>query len=270
MDAERPVQSGLMGLNNAQRGSFGEFIFARLAATRGMSVAKQHRDRADFLVDDTPVDVKTTIRGLTSTNMPPLRPFHGRRVGGVSYAVVEFVAEGARVSRDGVLMSVLSWEDLVGLWDEWRSQPRANNGSRRKAASAPALSALRDELTSFFAALGLTCRVLYRTCQAEFGNEAPANLIPSVMRPRHVTVYLDFRDSRISRANLRRVIAFPDERCASLPSTPNGRLHLEKVDLDSLPSDVVFSNLDDLMTRFGGQVGRPTLGSAADEGHGDC
>ncbi len=244
------IAAQLLELNNAQLGSFGEFIFAaQMAGSKECQVVRRHRQRADFLVDNVAVDVKTSVRGLKRPTQLA-RKFVGNRVDGVSYAMVEFMSDGARVSLEGESLGGLSWRDVERMWAEWRPL-----GKDSKTRSAPdenvsTMRVLRAELTDFFHSIGLRPRILYRTCQAEFGREAPANLRPSVRHADRVTVYLDFHDHRIGRGNVRRIFAFPDERSDELPPLATTRLHVAKVDLERMPPEFCFHDIDDLKARF--------------------
>ena len=92
--------------------------------------------------------------------------------------------------------------------------------------------------------------MIYRTVQAQFGAESPDNLIPKIIDPTRVTVFLDFLDSEICRDKLRKVIAFPEACADKLPLLKKTRLHLPKVDLEKLPNKYVFHDLDDLISNF--------------------
>src|SRR4030095_717273 len=71
----------LRALNNAQRGSFGEFLFGRVAReTLRAQVDATRRARADFVVDGVRIDVKTTVRDLDRA--PPRREPRAPRVAG--------------------------------------------------------------------------------------------------------------------------------------------------------------------------------------------
>lgn len=244
------IPARLLTLNNAQRGSFGEFIFAAVAAdAKGWRVVRQHRQPVDFFVSDIGVDVKTSVRGLSRPAGRAVK-FAGTRVNGVSYALVEFLSDGARVSLEAEVLGELSSDDIQKLWIEW-----THRGRHRKAKGVPnqyteVLRALRAELTTFFHSVGLRPRMLYRTCQAQYGREAPANLRPSTRQADRVTVYLDFHDVRINRDNITRIVAFPDGRSEELPKLAKTRLHLAKVDLERLPPEFLFASIDDLKARF--------------------
>jgi hypothetical protein len=111
---------------------------------------------------------------------------------------------------------------------------------------------IKDELSKFFQDHGVKTRIIYRTCQAKFGDESPSNLIPAHHDDDRVTIYLDFVDSDISTKNLNRVFAIPENHAESLPKLKNQRLPSPKpkIDLQELPRRYVFRDSDDLKANF--------------------
>lgn len=240
-DPVTDIPPRLRALNNAQRGSFGEFLFSRVAREKLSSeIETTRRNRADFVVGGVQVDVKATIRDLREP-LRPLKPYRGTRVEGISYAQVEFAAEGARVSLETELLAIIPWPDLAVAWDAWRENTRTE-----RVAPARDIGPLRDRIIAHFRDLGFSARVIYRTIQAQFRDESPANLLPSRPQPNGLTVYLDFADHRITESNIRRIIAFPDSAALSFPLLERTRLHRQKVDLAQLPPHFVFANLSEL------------------------
>lgn len=238
-------RADLCALNNAQRGSFGEFLFSRVAREKlSTRVEATRRNRADFVVGDLQVDVKTTIRDL-ARELPPLRPYRGPRFSGISYAVVELFSRGARVSLESESLLTFTPSELVVAWHEWKGNARLRT---RSGASTDGIAPLRDRIVARFRDLGFRARVIYRTIQAQFGDESPSNLLPSHVNPKGITVFLDFIDQRLEETNIRRIIAFPDIRASELPVRDRTRLHKQKVDLSRLPSSFLFESLFDLLS----------------------
>jgi hypothetical protein len=61
----------LRAANNAQRGSFGEFLFAEVAQQElDADVRAIRRNRTDFIYGDRRIDVKTTIRDVGQSLRP--------------------------------------------------------------------------------------------------------------------------------------------------------------------------------------------------------
>lgn len=233
----------LRSLNNAQRGSLGEHLFSSVARSKlRVNVVPTRRDRADFIVDGTKVDVKTTIRNL-DTPLRPLKPYRGHRTENIKYAQVEFVPEGARVSLELEVLAMLNWLDVAVSWSAWAQTVRVHPTT---AVQIKNIGPLRQRIVEHFRTLGFRTRVIYRTIQAEFRDESPANLLPSQQRPNGLTVYLDFASSRLEEDNLRRVIAFPDVAVGSLVLLEKTRLHKQKVDLTHIPPRFVFASLSEL------------------------
>src|SRR5262245_42055084 len=230
----------LSRMNNAQRGSFGEFLFCRVAREKLRArVNATRRDRADFVVDGVPIDVKTTIKDLNRA-LRPLREYRGPRIAGTSYAQVEFGTEGARVSLEANRLSTVAWPELAATWRAW--------GKARPPKHRPGnIVRLRKRVAPRFRELGFRARVIYRTTQAQFGEESPANLVPSRPKQDRLTVYLDFANPRLTADNIRRIIAFPDAAVNSLPLLERTRLHLPKVNLSSVPGRFVFTSLSELL-----------------------
>jgi hypothetical protein len=96
----------------------------------------------------------------------------------------------------------------------------------------------------------VTTRIIYRTCQATFGQESPHNLKPRKVLANRITIYLDFRDQTSAADNLHNVYAFPDMGADSLPMRETVALHHGKVDLSRMPSRFVCTGVDDLKTNF--------------------
>lgn len=78
-------------LNNAQRGSLGEFLFQQECISIGKRIKPLHEKRADFLLDDTEkIDVKTSFSNIKKLNKQiPVSSYNGPRYSGITYALVE-------------------------------------------------------------------------------------------------------------------------------------------------------------------------------------
>ena len=242
----RSLQVALRGLNNAQRGSFGEHLFAVVAGSQtGASLTSLRRNRIDFLFNSVPVDVKTTIRDLERP-IRQLSPYKGPRVEGVRYAQVEFSQDGVRVALESELLGMLDWARVKHWWGTWAS------GTHRVQSSAnpQSFSPIRERIVAHFVGIGLAARVLYRTIQSQFGDESPANLIPTRPMQNGITVFVDFAGPLLSEGNIRRVIAFEDAAASSLRVLERTRLHKPKIDLSSIPAEYSFGTLDELFKTY--------------------
>jgi hypothetical protein len=237
IEAVTDLPQRLRAANNAQRGSFGEFLFAGLARELDAGARATRRNRTDFVYGDLPIDVKTTIRDI-GQSLRPLTPYRGSRVKGTSYAQVEFGSEGARVSLEADVLQMITWPDLATAWRKW--------GKEKPPRSVGDLGPLRARVAACFRELGLRVRVIYRTTQAAFGKESPANLVPTRPDPARITVFLDFARAPLTEDNILRIIAFPDAAGKSLPLLERPHLHRPKVDLSRLPARFVFSSLSEL------------------------
>jgi hypothetical protein len=108
----------------------------------------------------------------------------------------------------------------------------------------------KAEVKRFFQDRGLECRVIYRTCQAQFGDESPHNLVPTTAEPNRISVYLDFTDENISWDKIRHIYAFPDVVGHMFPLIDHPKLRKEKVDLDRMPRRYVFDSFADLQKNW--------------------
>jgi hypothetical protein len=111
---------------------------------------------------------------------------------------------------------------------------------------------IKDDLTTFFQDNGVKTRIIYRTCQAKFGDESPHNLIPAHPQDDRVTIFLDFVDNDISTTNLNRVFAIPENHADKLPKLKYSRFPIDKpkIDLNKLPEKYIFLDLDDLKQNY--------------------
>lgn len=240
------MQAALQRLNNAQLGSFGEHVFAAVAGSQtGVSLKALRRDRIDFVLNSVPVDVKTTKRDMQRL-IRQLSPYKGPRVDGIRYAQVEFAQEGVRVSLEIEVLGTFEWTRVQQWWETWASGVHRV----RSSANPYSFSPIREKIIAHFTGLGWDARVLYRTIQSQFGDESPANLIPTKPRRNGITVFVDFAGPLLSEANIRRLIAFEDAASTSLRVLERTRLHKPKVDLGSIPTKYSFLNLAELFKRF--------------------
>lgn len=235
----------------ARLGSLGEHLYASLMESRGSVVEAVHARQTDFLVDGIRVDVKTPSRSW-SVGLSTLMPWRGPRVRGVKYALVELHPEGARLSQEGILLGAFDWgpiEPLYRAWAERRATQR--KPSTLKEANKLAWAEIQQDLAAFFEARGLKCRAIYRTNQASWGKESPANLKLKRWPADLVRVFISFAGA-VDRSAVEYVLAIGAEDADSLPMLAEEEvaLHKPKVDLARLPERLRFRDLQDLNTRW--------------------
>ena len=111
---------------------------------------------------------------------------------------------------------------------------------------------IKDDLIRFFQDHDVKTRIIYRTCQAKFGNESPHNLIPTDPDDHRVTIFLDFVDDDITTTNLHRIFAIPENRARRLPKLKKSRFPIDKpkINLNRLPEKYIFRDLDDLKQNY--------------------
>jgi hypothetical protein len=235
-DMTDDIPTRLRALNNAQRGSFGEYLFAAVAKqVPGSRLETVRSNQTDFVFGGERIDVKTTIRNVARP-FRPLVAYRGHRVSGVKYAQVEFAIEGVRVSIENTTIEIIPWSGVATLWGLWvmQAQPREH-----VQPDVRRLAVIRGLIRDHFAKYGISARILYRTGQQRFGKESPANLIAKRAKPDRITVFIDFRDPNIHEGNIRRIIAFADSEAVNLPMFLQTRLHRTKVDLDAISSEAI-------------------------------
>ena len=241
------ISTALIALNNAQRGSLGEYLFAAVAGNiPGSRLETVRSEQTDFILAGERIDVKTTIRDLDRP-IRPLTPYRGPRVSGVRYAQVEFSPDGVRISIESAVMTQITWPKMSLLWTQWINERRPRKSTPPDTAR---LNSLLEMIRNHFEHFAIEARILYRTGQANFGNESPANLLPKTARPNRITVFIDFHDQSIDAANIRRIVAFKDSDAPRLPMNSKIRLHRAKVDLAAIPQKYVFTTLGDLFERM--------------------
>jgi len=243
-----------LALRNPVRfGSFGEYLFAHVATTRGSRVVNRREGRIDFEVDGIPVDVKATAQrvDVSAVDLEP-RPWSGVREEGMAYVRVEFLLDGVRVSLEGeVWGEMVSWQDTDALYDEWRldrlpGAPAADAGTTRERA-LPCV----EEAQAICRAHDREPKVVYRTCKKSAALTNPPPL-DTRRGPGVVHLFISFADAHCRRDEIVAVFAIPDEdmdtvaRLAARGPT-NKR---PRIDLRALGTDHRFRNLDDFRKRF--------------------
>lgn len=115
------------------------------------------------------------------------------------------------------------------------------------------------ELNQFFSERGLRCKAIYRTCQRSFGRESPANLVLRKGPEDVVRVYISFEGS-IKRTKIDYILVLTPKDVLSLSMIPEQArgLHLPKVDLDAIPAQLRYADLESLFSRFDENIAKVT------------
>ena len=245
--------NSLMKLNNARRGSLGEYIFWKECLKQGVGVKSFHEQRIDFIINETSnVDVKASFSKHKSfLNDNPIGTYSGKRYSGIQYALVQLFSDGMRISIDRVLFSEITLDQVKSYWEAWDNDKTDYNPKQHHKNNRYAFSLIRNEIVTYFKTeFALNARVIYRTVQSGFGKESPDNLAPKSISSQNITVFIDFRDQRISLDNINRIIAFPDERSKKFLTIKKPSLHLEKIDIDALDQIYKFTDVEDLLINF--------------------
>ena len=195
------------------------------------------------------VDVKATKKHLTKKTIP-LKPYTGKRVPERIYAQVEFFSDAVRISHEKKEMFILSWDEIGVLWDRWKKNDAPKLTFKGKSPSKENAKIIKSKIADYFSKQGLKTRIIYRTVQAGFGKESPANLKPNEIIKDRITVFLNFNDHNVSEDNFHSIIAFTDSDSQSLPMRPKTNLGVPKVDISAMNETFFFKGLKDLFSNY--------------------
>ena len=234
-------------------GSFGEYVFAHVARTRGSRVVNRKEGRIDFELDGMPVEIKATAQRIdvSAADLAP-RPWSGARDERVAYVRVEFLLDGVRVSREGeVWGELVSWPDADALYDEWRLDRAPGAPVAADATSRERARPCVEEAQAICRAHGRHPKVVYRTCRKSVALKNPPPL-DTRRGPGVVHVFISFLDAQCRRDEIVAVFAIPDEDMDALARLPARGCAERKprIDLRALGTDHRFRNLDDFRKRF--------------------
>jgi len=119
------------------------------------------------------------------------------------------------------------------------------------------IEAIKNEIKTFYTKHNKEAKVIYRTCGYKFeksGDESPGNLVPfkKERKENHVNVYVDFRNEKIDKDNIKFIIAFPHEDSDLLPRLEKVRLpsKRDKIDLKRTNYPYKFYSLDELYKEY--------------------
>ncbi|MDX9694304.1 MAG: hypothetical protein RBT49_00780 [Bacteroidales bacterium] len=237
-------------LNNANIGSLGEFIFENRFKEKGV-IIKKHNERTDFLFNKQQIDIKTKRK--LDRKFERISKYYGNRVSGVKYILVEIFSDKIVISNEKKVLDDFDWNTLIYLFSDWengkkiiKKQKIRNSTSIYKKKHIEIV----NELKYFFKNTNRKVRVIYRTTQDIFGKESPDNLIPKVLTENSFTVFIDYKNYKTTRENIRQIIAFPDMDSVFFQHLKSPKLHIEKVDLSMLDNKYKFSSIEALKERY--------------------
>ena len=85
----KEIQNLINNLNNAQFGSFGEFIFESNNLEKG--IQRKHNERVDFILEDEFIDLKSTRK--FNEIYKTAKDYSGRKQKGIKYPFLQFYAD---------------------------------------------------------------------------------------------------------------------------------------------------------------------------------
>jgi hypothetical protein len=223
------LKSKIENLNNAQFGSFGEFVFAYHAVEKlGKTLTTLHRDGFDFIYEDIKIDVGASRR-FNSKNRTKTIPKKD--------VFVFFWESHCDIIFPNYFDAQLEWDLIDTLFENWSKNHKVKTKQSEVRSYSLEYREIRTRIEEYFQNSGFEAKVIYRTVSAKFGYaESPDNLYPTKINVNRVNVYVDFRSLRREEDNINFIIAFPDTELDCLPLQSNvtlksGKSFLKKVDL---------------------------------------
>jgi hypothetical protein len=193
-------------LNNANFGSFGEYIFEYQNSSQ--KIERKHSESIDFVLNGKNIDVKSIRRFKEGRTTP--KKYSGRKLNNIEYAYTQFYSNIVICSIEGEVQFTLDYPHIEKLFKKWCSRSEAIAPPAKKMSNEykDNLNNIKGLISKFFLNLKLKPRIIYRTCQKGFGKESPGNLIPIIKEDNSVTVYIIFKDHKISENNIEQIIFF--------------------------------------------------------------
>ena len=234
-------------LNNAKFGSFCEFVFENIFSDE--KIERQHHDRVDFRWNDTLVDVKGHRNFKKKYAIPS--KYYGTKFEEIRYIMVEFFEDLVVLSEEKSMLKIIKHTKINLLFSKWVN--KGNKTNKKIIKIYPNLSKLKimkKEIIEFFLTKKLNSKIIYRTCQQNFGNESPDNLMPKIFNKFNVIVFLNFNDHRIDYDNIKELIAYRNIDALNFVKLKKTRLHKEKIDMTKIDQKYKFKSIKDLKIKW--------------------
>lgn len=234
-------------LNNAKFGSFCEFIFENIFSNE--KIKSQHYDRVDFRWNDTLVDVKGHRNFKKKYTIPS--KYYGTKFEEIRYVMVEFFEDFVVLSEEKSMLKIIKYNKINLLFSKWTN--KGDNTNKKFSKVSPDLSKveiMKKEIKEFFLTKNLNPKIIYRTCQQDFGNESPDSLMPKIFDKSNVIVFLNFNDRRIDYDNIKELIAYRNIDARNFKKLKKTRLHREKIDMAKIDQKYKFKSIKELKTKW--------------------
>ena len=252
MPPSTEIISFINSANMPQLGSLGEAIYEVWMTKIGAIVSRLHTGRADFLVDGSRVDVKTSRQQIDNLlERPVFRYRHS--IPNTQYAILEFHRLGAVLSVDQQITGRIDWEFIESVFDQWIKGHLGKPHSPKKASRTSLCSEMIEKTNrAFIDACMPEPYILQRTVM--FHKESPHNLLPTQRRANKqtgATVFFIFHMAPPVQDNLKEIIAFPDSADSGLVRLKKLRTaghieNLEKADIEMIPCKYRFPSIEAL------------------------
>ncbi len=169
----------------------------------------------------------------------------------ITYIFVVFENNNVAIYDDAIhLLWKCNYERVKGFFEEWKVNEKIDIPTAVWKEENDYAN-IKREITDFFMNKGLKPRIIYRTNQADWGDDAIANnLIPNAIKEDHVTVLISFNYEK-KRDAIDYLIAFPDADSLNFQLLPDDRLHSKKrISFKNFPNKYRFANMEELFIKF--------------------
>ena len=244
---EEYVADGITKLNNAKFGSFCEFVFENIFS--GDKIERQHYDRVDFRWNDTLVDVKGH-RNFEKKYVIPSK-YYGNKLEGIRYVLVEFFEDFVVISEEKSTIKIMKHSKINLLFSQWKNKSaKFSNKTSKISPDLSKLKIMKKDIAEFFLTKNLNSKIIYRTCQQNFGNESPDNLMPKIFNKSSVIVFLNFNDRRIDYDNIKELIAYRNIDARNFAKLKKTRLNRDKIDMNKIDQKYKFKSIEELKIKW--------------------
>jgi hypothetical protein len=234
-------------LNNAKFGSFCEFIFENIFSNE--KIERQHHDRVDFRWNDTLVDVKGHRNFKKKYTIPS--KYYGTKFEEIRYIMVEFFEDLVVLSEEKSMLKIIKHTKINLLFSKWANKGDKTNKKIIKIyPDLNKLKIMKKEIMEFFLTKKLNSKIIYRTCQQNFGNESPDGLMPKIFDKSNVIVFLNFNDRKIDYNNIKELIAYRNYDARNFKLLKKTRLHRVKIDMNKIDQKYKFKSIKELKLKW--------------------
>jgi hypothetical protein len=249
---EHELKIVISKLNTSQLGSLGEYLFAHYFKKKTNENLKSvHKNRADFSYRDHKIDVGASSRINQEMHLTKIRNKDASVIFFKDYCFI--------VNNFPQFDCQIKYKEINKLFQDWKKDRTLYLEKENDLKYKKELKEIKDEIGSFFKRYNYSPRIIHRTVSSIFGlRESPHNLLSNKINNKNITIYIDFKDYKISIKNINFIIAFPDSLENELPlqkriALKGGSNITQKVDLQEIiliKHKCYFKNIQELKSNY--------------------